>query len=100
MREKTCALIDLIDEGSLNGSDVAKALLGYMSEDDVRDFIVSEGYDDAFPSLSDAPEFDEEDDTIDCCDCPFYASSLCSISDCPTKEQAAELMAQQEEEEE
>ena len=43
-RKNTCALIDLVEEGVIDSKVVMLAALDYMSEDDVTDMAVLEGF--------------------------------------------------------
>ena len=37
MRDATCKILEMVDDGLLDAKMVAMACLGYMSEDDVKD---------------------------------------------------------------
>lgn len=43
-RETTKRLLDLMNEGAIDPKKLARDLLGYMSEDDVRDFAHANDY--------------------------------------------------------
>lgn len=38
-RKYTCALLELVDEGALDKDTLIRDLLGYLSEDEVQDFV-------------------------------------------------------------
>ena len=51
-REYTTKLLDMIDEGLISAEMVAEMALAYMSEDDVKDMMLS----------NDIVDYDDEDD--------------------------------------
>jgi hypothetical protein len=57
-RKSTKLLLEMLEEGLLDGPDVLRACLNYMSEDDVTDMAESNGF---FEGLN-LDEEDEEDD--------------------------------------
>lgn len=54
-RRYTCALLELVEEGALDKDNLIRDLLGYLSENDVQDFVRAN---DLAPWL----EEDEEDE--------------------------------------
>ena len=56
-RPNTMRFYDLVDEMGVDWEEVAKSLLGYMSDDEVGDWAESEGYFDDY----DEEEEEEED---------------------------------------
>lgn len=57
-REFTEKLIALLECGELDATDVADRLTGYMTEEDVEDFCLTE-----FPEYFEEEEFEDEDET-------------------------------------
>ena len=45
-REYTNKLLDMVDEGIVDKDILIRALVNYMSEDDVKDFVITNDYDD------------------------------------------------------
>jgi len=43
-RKYTNKMHELLEDGIINASDLAKSLMNYMSESEVEDFATSEGY--------------------------------------------------------
>ena len=67
VRYWTNELLAAVEDGSLDGTQVLTACLGYMSEANVRDFAESEGYDeligvDAYCQQEDDDYLDEYDE--------------------------------------
>jgi len=52
MREYTTKLLEMMDEGLISAEAVAEMALAYMSEDDVKDMMLS----------NDIVDYDDEDD--------------------------------------
>lgn len=46
VREYTNKLLDMVDEGIIDKDILIRALVNYMSEDDVKDFVITNEYDD------------------------------------------------------
>lgn len=46
VREYTNKLLDMVDEGMVDKDMLIRALVNYMSEDDVKDFVITNDYDD------------------------------------------------------
>lgn len=62
-REATKRILEMIDEGSLDAKTIARDLLGYLSEDDVRDFAHRNDIpvsDDDDARENDLPEYDDD----------------------------------------
>lgn len=60
LRKATNKLIDMLDSGEIDAAQLAKGLLGYMSEADVADFAESEGYIEEETDEDDSDEDDED----------------------------------------
>lgn len=58
-REYTTKILEMLSYGNIAIDGLVKDLLNWMSEDDVREFVLSHHY------LSELVEFDEEDDEFD-----------------------------------
>ena len=58
-RKYTCAVLDAVDEGMLDKDQLIQDLLGYLSEDEVQDFVRKN---DLMPWLEDEEEDEYEDD--------------------------------------
>lgn len=56
-RKYTCAVLDAVEEGMLDKDALIQDLLGWMSEDDVKEFVRRN---DLMPWLEDDSEEDEE----------------------------------------
>lgn len=56
-RKYTSAVLDAVDEGMLNKDALIQDLLGWMSEDDVKEFVRRN---DLMPWLEDEEEFEDE----------------------------------------
>lgn len=52
-RRYTCAVLDAVSEGMLNKDELIQDLLGYLSEDEVKDFVRKN---DLMPWLEDEDE--------------------------------------------
>ena len=57
MRDATCKILEMVDEGLLDPKMVAMACLGYMSEDDVKGMARANDI-----NLEDEEDEDDEDD--------------------------------------
>jgi hypothetical protein len=66
IREATCMLLDSAEDGCVSWETIARAALGYMSEDDVRDMCEKEDFpcpwqdDDEDDPCGDEDEIDPE----------------------------------------
>lgn len=60
-REATKRILEMVDEGSLDPRQLARDLLGYLSEDDVRDF----AHRNDIPVDDDGEDFDDDDGMTD-----------------------------------
>jgi hypothetical protein len=59
-RKFTNKLLEAMDEGLINSHNLARNLLGYMSERDVQRFVEAEGYFDHEDELSEDEEHDAQ----------------------------------------
>jgi hypothetical protein len=61
VRYWTNELLAAVEDGNLDGTQVLKACLGYMSEADVKDLCSGEGYDEVIGVDAYCDEFDEDE---------------------------------------